>query len=109
MGLLRINRRLQFKISNHGEPYASPHTVSQQENESIYCYKGRKEDERVMINLEFAASISVLGRSHGEGNGNPLWYSCLEIPWTEEPGGLQSIGSQKSQIQLKWLNNHHQT
>ena len=23
-----------------------------------------------------------------------------EIPWTEEPGGLQSIGLQKSQIQL---------
>ena len=23
-----------------------------------------------------------------------------EIPWTEEPGGLQSIGSQKSQTQL---------
>ena len=23
-----------------------------------------------------------------------------EIPWTEEPGGLQSMGSQKSWIQL---------
>ena len=22
----------------------------------------------------------------------PLQYSCLEIPWTEEPGGLQSMG-----------------
>jgi len=29
------------------------------------------------------------GRSPGEGNGNPLQYSCLEIPWTEEPGRLQ--------------------
>ena len=25
---------------------------------------------------------------------------ALEIPWTEEPGGLQSMGSQKSQKQL---------
>ena len=25
--------------------------------------------------------------------GTPLQYSCLEIPWTEEPGGLQSMGS----------------
>ena len=33
------------------------------------------------------------GRSPGEGNANPLQYSCWEIPWTEEPGGLQSIGS----------------
>ena len=28
-----------------------------------------------------------------------------EIPWTEEPGGLQSMGSQ-SQKQLKGLNMH---
>ena len=27
-----------------------------------------------------------------EGNGNPLQYSCLENPWMEEPGGLQSMG-----------------
>ena len=25
-------------------------------------------------------SIPGLGRSPGEGNGNPLQYSCLEIP-----------------------------
>ena len=36
--------------------------------------------------------IPVLERSPGEGNGNPLWYFCLEIPWTEGPGGLQSMG-----------------
>jgi len=29
----------------------------------------------------------------GEGNGNPLQYSCLENPWTEEPGRLRSVGS----------------
>ena len=29
----------------------------------------------------------------GEGNGTPLQYSCLENPWTEEPGRLQSMGS----------------
>ena len=40
-------------------------------------------------------SIPGSGRSPGEGNGNPLQYSCLEIPYTEEPGGLQSMGSQR--------------
>ena len=40
-------------------------------------------------------SIPGLGRSSGEGNGNPLQYSCLENPWTEEPGGLQSTESQR--------------
>ena len=40
-------------------------------------------------------SIPELGRSPGEGNGNPLQYSCLEIPWMEEPGRLQSMESQR--------------
>ena len=40
---------------------------------------------------ETPGSIPGSGRSPGEGNGNPLQYSCLENPWTEEPGGLQSM------------------
>ena len=36
------------------------------------------------------------GRSRREGNGNPLQYPCLETPWTEEPGGLQSMGLQRA-------------
>jgi len=31
----------------------------------------------------------------GGGHGNLLQYSSWRIPWTEEPGGLQSIGSQR--------------
>ena len=42
-------------------------------------------------------SVPGLGRAPGEGNGSPLQYSCWRIPWTEEPGGLQSVGSKKSQ------------
>ena len=40
-------------------------------------------------------SIHGLGRSPGEGNGNPLQYLVWEIPWTKGPGGLQSVGSQR--------------
>ena len=40
--------------------------------------------------------IPGLGRSPGEGNGNPLQYSCLGISWTEELDGLQSRGSQRA-------------
>ena len=35
------------------------------------------------------------GRSPGEGNGNPLQYSCLENPMTKVPGRLQSMRSQR--------------
>ena len=44
--------------------------------------------------------ISGLGRSPGEGNGNPLQYSSLGNLIEEEPGGLQAMGSQKSQTLL---------
>ena len=40
-------------------------------------------------------SIPGMGRSPGVGNGTPLQYSYWEIPWTEEPGGLQSVGLQR--------------
>ena len=40
-------------------------------------------------------SIRGLGRSPGGGHGNPLQYSCLENSWPEEPGGIQSTGSQR--------------
>ena len=42
--------------------------------------------------------IPGLGRSPGVGNGNPLQYSCLEIPWTEEPGRLQPQGHKELDI-----------
>ena len=41
-------------------------------------------------------SIPGLGRSPGEGNGNHTSILAWEIPGTEEPGGLQSMGSLKS-------------
>ena len=48
-----------------------------------------------VYNVGDLGSSPGLGRSPGEGNGNPLQYYCLEIPWTEEPGRLQSMGSQR--------------
>ena len=41
-------------------------------------------------------SIPESGRSPGEGNGNPLQYSCLENPMDrEELDGLQFMVSQE--------------
>ena len=39
-----------------------------------------------------AGSIPGSGRSPGEGNGNTLQW---EVPWTENPSGLQSMGLQR--------------
>ena len=42
-----------------------------------------------------AGLIPGSGTSPGGGNGNPLQYSYLEMPRTEEPGGRQFIGLQR--------------
>ena len=44
--------------------------------------------------------IPGLGRSPGGGNGNPLQYSCLGNPTTEDPDRLQSMGLQKTGTRL---------
>ena len=45
-------------------------------------------------NLEDHSQVThCLRENTGKGNGTPLQYSCLENTQTEEPGGLQSMGS----------------
>ena len=44
------------------------------------------------------SSIPKMGRSPGAENCNPLL--AWEIPWTEEPGGLQYTGSQRVEHDL---------
>ena len=56
-----------------------------------------------------AGLIPGLGRSFGEGNGNPLQFSCPGNPWTEEPGGLQSIGIAKESSTAWQLHTHTHT
>ena len=48
------------------------------------------------------SSIPSPGRSPGEGKWQPTHSSILawETPWTEEPGGLQSMRSQMSWTRL---------
>ena len=41
--------------------------------------------------LHFHFSLSFIG----EGNGNPLQYSCMDNPRDGEPGGLPSMGSHR--------------
>ena len=40
-------------------------------------------------------SVPGSGTSPAVENGNPLQYFCWEIPWAEEPGGLQLMESQR--------------
>ena len=49
--------------------------------------------------------IPGLGRSPGGGNGNHSSILAWEISWTEKPGGLQSMGSQRHD----WTHTHTHT
>ena len=59
-------------------------------------FPGGSADKASAYNVRDLGSIPGLGRFPGEGNGNPLQYSCLENPMY---GGawcrLLSMGSQR--------------
>ena len=54
-------------------------------------------------------SIPGLGRSPGEGNSNPLQYSCLENPMDRGAWGAPVHRVAKSWTWLKWLFMHAHT
>ena len=51
-------------------------------------FPGGSDDKESAFNAGDLSSIPGSGRSLKEENGNPLWYSCPENSWTEEPGEL---------------------
>ena len=60
-------------------------------------FPGGSDGKESACNAEDLGLSPGSGRSPGEGNGNPLQYPCLENPHGQrkEPGGLQSMGSQR--------------
>ena len=50
---------------------------------SFYFFPGGSDSKASAYNAEDLGSIPGSGRS-GEGNGNPLQYSCLENPMDRE-------------------------
>ena len=81
-------------------------------------FPGGSDGKASVYNAGDPGSIPGLGRSPGEGNGNPLdpwvgkipwrrkWQSTAglfawKIPWTEEPGRLQPMGSQR--VRHNWV------
>ena len=55
------------------------------------CSPWGREESDTTERLHFHFSLLCIG----EGNGNPLQCSCLEIPGMGEPGELLSRGSNR--------------
>jgi len=57
-------------------------------------FPGDSNGKESACNAGDLSSIPRLGRAPGERNGYPSSVLAWRIPWTEEPGRLQSMGSQ---------------
>ena len=63
-------------------------------------FPGGSVVKNLPANAEDAGSTPGLGRSPGEGNGNPVQYSCLENPMDRGAWRATVHGITKSQTQL---------
>ena len=65
-----------------------------------YSFPGHSEVKASASNAGDLDSIPGSGRSPGEGNGNPLQYSCLEKPLDRGAGQATVHGVAKSRTRL---------
>ena len=63
-------------------------------------FRGSLEDKELACNEGDLGSIPELGRFPGEGNGNPLQYSCLENSMDTEVWWAIVHRATKSQTRL---------
>ena len=63
------------------------------------CSPWGREESDATEGLPFRFSLSCIG----EGNGNPLQYSCLENPRDRGAWWAAVYGVTQSQTRLKWL------
>ena len=67
----------------------------------LYCctlslgFPGSSDDKESVCNAGDPGSIPASGRSPGEEMATHSSILACRIPWTEEPGWLQSMGSQR--------------
>ena len=61
----------------------------------IFGFPGGSEDKASACNAGALGSIPGLGRSLEKEMATHSSILAWRIPWTEEPGGLQSMGSQR--------------
>ena len=61
----------------------------------VFGFPGGSDGKASAYKAGDPGSIPGSGGSPGGGNRNPLWYSSLGNLMDEEPGGLQSMGSQE--------------
>ena len=93
-------------IGNGFDPWSDPtlYMIQEKRKKNRYKTEGFPSGSVVknLLTVQETPETRVQSLSHGRflggGNGNPLQYSCLKNPKAEEPGGLLSKGSQRSDM-----------
>ena len=83
-------------LCQDGHCWAWPSVIYSHISSLVRCLKsflGGSDGKESACNVWDPRSIPGSGRSPGEGNGNPLQYSCLENPM--DRGAWQSMGLQR--------------
>ena len=91
----------QWKWEEHLCPSKAESLVEKEKHSVDYSFKAlpwKWWTAMYVISCDGGQQILPFVMYIGESTGNPLQYSCLENPWTEEPGRLQSVGSLKANL-----------
>ena len=108
---------LAWRIPGMGEPGGLPslgsHRVGHDWSDlaAAMAYRdfpGSSYSKESAYNAGDLGSVPGLGRSPGEGNGNPLQYSCLDNPMDREARWAIVHGVTKSRTWLNRLSTHTQ-
>ena len=89
-----MERRFIYKIVQNGDVQIAFPVYPQR------GFPGGSDSEESACNAGDPGSIPGLGRAPGEGNGNPLLYSCLENPMDRGAWQIIVHGVTKSQTRL---------
>ena len=80
-----------------------PLSPNSSRSQHIYIFPGDSNGEESACNAGDPDSIPGLGRSSGEGNGNPLQYSCLENSTDRGPWQVYSPWGHKESDMIEQL------
>jgi len=92
---------VQYPVINH-----NGHTQIYVYMYNWITFSGSSVGKESTCNAEDVGLIPGSGKSLRGGNGTHSSILVWEIQWTEEPGRLQSMGSQELNT-TEWLNYHH--
>ena len=108
LGLLHC-RQILYWLSCEGSPiYALEYDIylslSDLFHSFLGSFPGGSDGKEFACNVGDLGSSPMLGRTPGEGNGNPLQYSCVENPHGQRSLGATVHGVTKSQTWLRdWV------